>query len=58
MENFIYVFDENARDQLLSKGCEMLEQNNEKHIFVFLNTGNLKFEDEDIRYVLSDTLTF
>lgn len=58
MENFIYVFDENARDQLLSKGCEMLGQNNEEHIFVFLNTGNLKFEDEDIRYVLSDTLTF
>ena len=58
MENFIYVFDENARDQLLSKGREMLGQNNEKHIFVFLNTGNLNFEDEDIRYVLSDTLTF
>lgn len=58
MENFIYVFDENARDQLLSRGCEMLRQNNEKHIFVFLNTGNLNFEDEDIRYVLSDTLTF
>ena len=36
----------------------MLGQNNEKHIFVFLNTGNLNFEDEDIRYVLSDTLTF
>lgn len=53
-----YVFDENARDQLLSRGCEMLGQNNEKHIFVFLNTGNLNFEDEDIRYVLSDTLTF
>ena len=32
MENFIYVFDENARDQLLSKGCEMLGQNNEKHM--------------------------
>ena len=58
MENFIYVFDENARDQLLSRGSEMLGQNNEKHIFVFLNTGNLNFEDEDIRYVLSDTLTF
>lgn len=58
MENFIYVFDENARDQLLSMGCEMLGKNNEKHIFVFLNTGNLNFEDEDIRYVLSDTLTF
>ena len=58
MENFIYVFDENARDQLLSRGCEMLGQNNEKNIFVFLNTGNLNFEDEDIRFVLSDTLTF
>lgn len=58
MENFIYVFDESARDQLLSMGCEMLGQNNEKHIFVFLNTGNLNFEYGDIRYVLSDTLTF
>ncbi|WP_298652344.1 hypothetical protein [uncultured Eubacterium sp.] len=58
MENFIYVFDENARDQLLSRGCEMLGQNSEKHIFVFLNTGNLNFEYGDIRYVLSNTLTF
>lgn len=58
MENFIYVFDEKTRDQLLSRGCEMMGQNNEKHIFVFLNTGNLNFEDEDIRYVLSNALTF
>ena len=58
MEYFFYVFDEDTRDQVMSRGCEMLGQNAEKHIFVFLNTGNLNFEDEDIRYVLSDTLTF
>ena len=58
MENFIYVFDEDTRDQLMPRGYEMLGQNAEKHIFVFLNTGNLNFEDDDIRYVLSDTLTF
>lgn len=58
MENFVYVFDEKTRDQLLSDGYELLGQNNEKHIFVFLNKDILNFEDNDLRYVLSDILIF
>lgn len=58
MGNFIYVFDEDSRDRLMSKGYELLSQNDGTHTFVFLNTVNLNFEDENIQYVLSDTLTF
>ena len=43
MENFVYVFDEKTRDQLLSDGYELLGQNNEQHIFVFLNKDILNF---------------
>ena len=58
MENFVYVFDEKTRDQLLSDGYELLGQNNEQHIFVFLNKDILNFEDNELRYVLSDMLIF
>ena len=58
MENFVYVFDEKTRDQLLSDGYELLGQNNEQHIFVFLNKDILNFGDNDLRYVLSDMLIF
>ena len=58
MENFVYVCDEKTRDQLLSDGYELLGQNNEQHIFVFLNKDILNFEDNDLLFVLSDMLIF
>lgn len=58
MSNFIYVFDEEGRDRLLSLQYEMLKCDNEKRIYVFLNKERQDFSNNDFKFALSDTLTF
>lgn len=58
MSNFIYVFDEEGRDRLLSLQYEMLKCDNEKRIYVFLNKERQDFANNDFKFALSDTLTF
>lgn len=59
MEKFVYVFDEASRDRLLALRYKMLAGDSGRHIYVFLNDGGqLAFSTEEIRFTLSDTLTF
>lgn len=58
MPNFIYVFNEEGRDQLLALQYEMLKCDNEKRIYVFLNKERQDFSNNDFKFALSDTLTF
>ena len=58
MPNFIYVFGEQEKDKLLAMKYEMIKCDKEKHIYVFLNKERLDFAFGDIKYALSDTLTF
>ena len=58
MPNFIYVFNEEGRDQLLALQYEMLKCDNEKCIYVFLNKERQDFSNNDFKFALSDTLTF
>lgn len=56
---FIYVMNSNDRDKLESLGYNLLKSDLNNSVFVFENKINLNFElDENIQYVLSDTLTF
>lgn len=55
---FIYVFDENTRDSLLSKSYKMITADTNKNIYVFENKFEMKFDMSDIKCVYSDTLTF
>lgn len=49
----------NDRDKLESLGYNLLKSDLNNSVFVFENKINLNFElDENIQYVLSDTLTF
>lgn len=59
MEKFIYVFDETGRDKLLALHYRMLAGDSGRHIYVFLNEARpMTFSAEDVRFTLSDTLTF
>lgn len=58
MENFIYVFTKNDRDKLLSLGFTMLKSDNDTDTYVFINDGQQKFSTTDIKFALSNTLTF
>jgi len=56
---FIYVMSSKDKDKLEALGYNLLKADINNSIFVFENKMNLNFElDEEIQYVLSDTLTF
>lgn len=58
---FIYVFNTNARDTLLSKNYQLLKADEQQNIFVFENKELHTFSAnnaEDFAFILSDTLTF
>lgn len=58
MSKFIYVFSEEGKDVLLSRGFELIKANEQKKIYVFLNSERKDFVFARIPYVFSDTLTF
>lgn len=58
MPTFIYVFDEEGRNQLLDLQYEMLKCDERNCIYVFLNKERQDFSSNDFKFALSDTLTF
>lgn len=58
MPNFIYVFGEQEKDRLLALKYQMVKCDKNKHIYVFLNKEQIDFAVGDIKYALSDMLTF
>ena len=58
---FIYVFNMDARDKLLSENYRLLKADEQQSIFVFENKKERTFSAntaDDFTFVLSDTLTF
>lgn len=55
---FIYVFDTDARDKLLSANYQLLKADEQQNIFVFENSQEkaMSFSKKD--FVFSNTLTF
>lgn len=58
MPKFIYVFSECEKNKLLAMKYEMIKCDKDKHIYVFMNKERLDFAFGNIKYALSDTLTF
>lgn len=56
--NFIYVFDEDARDKLLDMNYKLLKRDEKNHIYVFVNEDREVFTLDGISHILSDTITF
>lgn len=55
---FIYVFDTDARDKLLSENYQLLKADEQQNIFVFENSQEkaMNFSKKD--FVFSNILTF
>lgn len=58
MNNFIYVFDKDAADELLNMQFSALKLDDENGVYVFANKDQMNFSTFDFEYALSDTLTF
>ena len=58
MEKFLYVFNKEARDRLLSANYTLLKSDEKNEIYVFANQTDMTFALADISFIRSDTLTF
>ena len=56
--NFIYVFSKDERDKLLSLNYKLLKVDEVKQVYVFLNKEQQNFSSDNLKFALSDTLTF
>ena len=58
MDKFIYVFSKLDRDWLINNGYTMFQSNEDKDMYVFINDGRMDFSNQEIRFALSNTLSF
>lgn len=58
MNKFLYVFSEKDRDALLASHYNLLKSDELKHIYIFENQDELRFDLQDVVVVQSNTLTF
>ena len=58
MDKFIYVFSKLDRDGLINHGYTMFQSNENKDMYVFINDGRMDFSNQEIRFALSNTLSF
>lgn len=57
-EKFIYVFDKETRDKLLTNGFTMIASYEKKDTYVFANQNATKFDFSSITFLPSNKLTF
>lgn len=57
-KNFIYVFDEQSRDLLLSKGFVPIKFDEQNNIFAFINQETENFVFSEIIHLCTDKITF
>lgn len=55
---FIYVFGAEARDALLNAGYTIAKVDKQNNVFVFFNKADANFSVTNVKYVLSNMLTF
>ena len=58
MKQFIYVFNEQSRDELLEAGFIMLKEESNNNAFVFKNEEDTEIPLPKNGFVLSDILIF
>jgi len=56
--NFIYVFSVEDKKKLLSWGYTLIKEDKKQNIYVFDNLGTVRFSASDMKFVLTNTLTF
>ena len=58
MHRFIYVFGEDAKNQLLTEDYQLLKCDTKNNVYIFVNKPEQRFAFNDIAYTLSDVLTY
>lgn len=57
MKKFIYVFDEQSRDQLLKDGLRLIQSDEKKRVYVFLNSPEILFSLNGVSCIQTNTIS-
>lgn len=57
MKKFIYVFDEQSRDQLLKDGFRLIQSDEKKRVYVFLNSPEILFSLNGASCIQTNTIS-
>ena len=57
MDRFIYVFDEATRNEMLKNGFEMIQSDEKKRVYVFLNRPEILFTLNGIASVRTNMIS-
>lgn len=57
MEQFVYVFDEETRDKLLGDGFELIQSDEKKKVFVFLNKPEVQFTLNGVKSIQTNMIS-
>ena len=57
MQNFIYVFNKEAKEKLESMGFTLFQTDDLYDRYVFLNDPGIDIGSSGVSYILSDSLT-
>ena len=57
MDRFIYVFDEATRNEMLKNGFEMIQSDEKKRVYVFLNRPDKLFTLNGIASVRTNMIS-
>lgn len=55
---FIYVFDKDSKEKMLELGYDLLKESEDGQRCVFNIDENFTYSLSDVKYVMSDILTF
>ena len=55
---FIYVFDKDSKEKMLELGYDLLKESEDGQQCVFNIDENFTYSLSDVKYVMSDILTF
>lgn len=58
MSKFIYVFTKDDKTKLLNHNYKLLKTDDENGIYIFKNKDQMCFDENEIDFVFSNTLTF
>lgn len=58
MKHFLYVFNENDRNTLLSLGYKLIRENKTRNTYIFENQEVLRFNCNQVSVLQSDVLIF
>lgn len=58
MDKFIYTFNPEAKEKLLSAGFVLIKEDTANSVYIFLNNDTVNYALSEISYITSNSISF